>query len=127
MNIERNKIISFEIHPYIQCQGNEVYVRLMNQKEKDVFSQNMEVLNSIISNKRQLKNAFDKFCTHKKKEYISWFTPYSNRYLKALYRRGFLPSFLSKKKKMEILNILRCESHRDISIFVLNKEHEQIH
>lgn len=52
---------------------------------------------------------------------LAWFTPYANRYLLALYRRKLLPSFISSKKKLQLLNMLRCESHRDLCINILSK------
>ena len=33
----------------------------------------------------------------------------------ALCRRGFLPNFLGDKKKLNIMNKLRCESHKDVA------------
>lgn len=41
------------------------------------------------------------------------FCPYSNRYLNALYIRGFLPDFRSQKSWLIIQNLIRCESHRE--------------
>ena len=49
------------------------------------------------------------------------FEPYGWRILKALYWRGFLPSFLSKKKCLQMENMIGCESHRDILLSALKR------
>lgn len=37
-----------------------------------------------------------------------------------IYRKGLLPSFINKKKRIRILNI-SCEAHRDVCMYLLRK------
>ena len=73
----------------------------------------IEKLNNIIQNDDRLISEYKIFINKKAKKYISCIEPYSNRYLNALYVRGLLPSFITKKKLLLIKNYILCESHLD--------------
>lgn len=110
-----------ELHPYIQCDEESVEVRLMNQKEEDSFKKDYEALNAIIANPNYVAREFSTFCDEKAGGYLSFFSPYSNRYLRALSKRKLLPSFFNKKRKIQMFNQLRCESHFEATINILKK------
>lgn len=120
--IETSKNYIFKIHPYNQCLTSSASVCLLDKpSEKDFFGE-MNRLNYIISDVGNLKSSFDTHCLLQKRNKMAWFTPYANRYLLALYRRKLLPSFLYGNKKLQILNMLRCESHREVCLNCLNME-----
>ena len=48
-------------------------------------------------------------------------SPYSNKWLLRLYNRKLLPFNISKNKAAVILNMIRCESLRDVCMSVLSK------
>lgn len=98
----------FELIPYIQC--NEApEVKLLNSKE-DFYNKILE-LNAIIQNDMKLLAEQKAYMNETAKGYILTLEPYQNKYLRYLYRRGLLPSFLNKKKRLMLLNYLSCESH----------------
>lgn len=121
LEITNHQIVDYKLFPYIQCTTKEATVNLMNKTEKEKFMSNIMDLNSIISDNTKLKESFNHYCESKAKGYTIDFTPYSNRYLKALCKRGFLPSFFSYKRKKIALNDIQCESHRDIMLYALKK------
>lgn len=49
------------------------------------------------------------------------YQPYENRILNKLYRMHLLPSFVSKRKILQIINYLSCEAHRDKQLKALQK------
>jgi len=53
----------------------------------------------------------------------TWIQPYKS-ILASLYKRGFLPSIISKKKKLLYTNLVRCEAHRDILLNAINPNKE---
>lgn len=118
INIE-NHIIKYNEIPYIQCLNDDVFVRLMNTMEKENFNSNIDKLNSIINDENKIIYEFREFCKNNINNYNIIFSPYSNRFLRTLCKRGLIPSFLNKKRTLHILNNIRCESHRDITIFSL--------
>lgn len=112
--------IIFELIPYKQC-DEQAGVFPMEGEERVKFFEHVERLNAIISNEKLLSEEFEKRAL-KDKFILNIFEPYSNRYLFALYVRKLLPSFLSSKKRRQILSFTRCETHREV-IFKLLEKH----
>lgn len=112
--------LEFELVPYIQ---GDVYAGVKLLKEnKENFFQNVFFFNSIIADDGKLAEEHFKFINKTSKWYLSVLEPYQNKYLKALYNRGLLPSFITKKQKNALLNYLKCESHLERLIHsVFNK------
>jgi poly-gamma-glutamate capsule biosynthesis protein CapA/YwtB (metallophosphatase superfamily) len=111
----------FKMYPYSQCL-DEASVKLLDEKNNAIFCKKIEELNTIITTPSELDIAFNSYCFGKKKNYLSIFTPYNNRYLRYLSKRKIIPSFLSKKKRLNLFDIISCEAHRDIVLkSLLNK------
>ena len=53
------------------------------------------------------------------KYFLAKLEPYKNKYLKVIFARNYLPSFVVKRKRNEVLNVIECESHRDILLYAL--------
>ena len=51
--------------------------------------------------------------------------PYENRILNKLYRMHLLPSLVSKKRFLHLLNYIDCESHYDKHVFILKQLFEK--
>ena len=103
--------------PYIQCADEDLQVKVAGSKEEfESFEKQITHLNTIISNPILLENEFRKYAFSKRKNYIVDYVPYTNKYLRALYKRGLLPSFFSQKRQLKALNDIRCEAHRDLLI-----------
>lgn len=112
---------SFVLYPYLQCLSSFTSVKLVDGSMKDDFYKKVEDLNNMILNPNKLEKLFHEYCFKKRRNQLSWFAPYTNRYLLALYRRRLLPSFLSKNKMLQIQNMLRCESHREVCLNCLKQ------
>lgn len=115
-----NGVNEFDLYPYIQG-DKEPGVRLMNESELAIFNKDIKLLNELISDSSDLESEFHKLIQSRKINYLSFLNPYTNKYLLALYCKGLLPSFISHKKKKQLLSIVRCESHRDILIRTLSE------
>lgn len=110
-----NNNIGFRLLPYIQCSVIPQVHFLENTIE---FEKTMLHLNNIICNDTSLSEAFQQMV--KTKSFLQFLEPYNNKYLNYLKSKGLLPSFLSRKKKNSILEVFRCESHRDVMFRLLN-------
>lgn len=126
LEIEIEESISFRIRPYEQC-NKEAEIVMLNDS---AFDNKINDLNGIIMDDSKLVEAFDLFIRNHKKP-LSPFLPYGNHYLKALYHRGLMPSFLGKKQKVLIQNAIRCESHREVILRFLENNlkidsHEEV-
>lgn len=111
LNLDRKRPVGLELHPYIQCR-EEATVRPMEENEHREFRTRIEALNQIIAHPERLEQAFAEMASSARPLWV--FAPFTNRYLAALHVRKLFPSFVGRKKRMRILNMVRCEAHRDV-------------
>lgn len=116
-----NRLISYKLYPYVQCKDDRVETMLMEGQEKQSFYRHIEELNNIIANDTILEEKFKAFADSQGNNYLLRFSPYSIGKLMGAFKRGYLPSFLNKKKKIRIFNAISCEAHRDVCMYLLNK------
>ena len=110
---------SFDLIPYKQC-VDALSIRLLNESEKINFYKSISNMNEIIQSEGSLKSEFSKFARCAERGIISSLSPYSNVYVQELCSRRFIPSFVSKKKIISLINYLDCESHKDLMVEVLH-------
>lgn len=111
--------MKFELIPYIQGDKNSG-IRIL--EDKNSFDSRILGLNTIIANDKLLKSEHQKWMNQTSKRYKLALEPYQNRYLAALYIKGLLPSFITKKKKLRLLNYLECEAHLERIINTLRNK-----
>lgn len=114
ISLEKSKT-SFELIPYKQC-GEEPGLLLLNEKEKQSFDNRIRKLNNVIKNPVLLEKEWQEFVEKNSDAYIIDFECGSSRFYQALRYRKIIPCLLSENKKRKLLNLIRCESHRDIII-----------
>lgn len=112
--------LQISVYPYHQCKEKTETV-LMNETDTNAFYAQIEVFNANIKSEDDLSTSFENFCRQNREFRISQISPYSSRILQAVCRRGLLPTFVNKIKRLSLLNIMRCESHRDVMLNVLKK------
>lgn len=106
-----NDRIDFELIPYVQC-GENPNIEIL--KDKVEFDNKIKELNLIIRDNKLLESNFLNQVQKERNGYISYLEPIKNKYILGLKRRKLFPSFINKKLKLLLLNIIRCESHKDI-------------
>lgn len=105
--------IGFQIFPFKQC-DKYAGITMLNQSEEINFYDSINQMNTIIKDQFKLEKSFDNWALKMEKTYDGFLQPFSNRYIKGLFNRGFLPSLLKKYNYLLLLNIIRCESHHDV-------------
>lgn len=108
--------VEYEIIPYKQC-ADKPRVELL---DKDVYTERIKELNEIIGNSERHKQETEKYYSASAKGYSNIFEPCNNRYYLGAKARGWLPSFISKKRKLSAANYILCEAHRDKLTYWLN-------
>jgi hypothetical protein len=111
--------VGVELIPYVQCR-EELGVHLMVGEEAAEFSREIERLSATITDADALGDAWQDFCRGKQREYIAKLVA-SNRLADTLWSRGLLPVGLLKKRALMLLNLVRCQSHRNVLIEVLEQ------
>lgn len=113
-----SKILLF---PYYQCH-NEVGLSLMDSEDKSTFLAQIAEHSSVIQNDDLLKKKWDSFCKGKKYRYLSIILTL-NRMQRIMLRKGiFTRTFFKYTKLLQLLNMLRCDSHRDVAMHTLQNE-----
>ena len=116
--------IDFDLIPFNQGREECPRLQLLNDEERAVFNLKIRELNAIISSDKLFEAAWRNYIKTQDKTYkASLFM--QNRFLRALVSRGLLPEFYfhSKKHKTLLLNLFRCETHREIMIDILSKKY----
>lgn len=101
--------VDFGLYPYRQC-SEKMEIELL---PKDSFDMKMKELNAVISDLARLKAETGKYYACCSEQYSDIFEPFRNRYYLAGKHRGWLPSLISNKNKLQAENYICCESHRD--------------
>lgn len=106
---------------YEQC--NEMAtLRLHDAQEQLQVSDKIDRFNQIIQDDDRLKESFEAYVLKMSRLYKIYVEPFSNRYLRLLQSMGLMPYLLRPKKKRLLLNLSRCESHRDILHEILERQ-----
>ena len=113
------KGLKHKLHYYIQ-NAEEAGLRELTSKEREAFETKITELNSIIGDDHLLAEKFEEYCRKTSRLYRSYIEPHSIRILHALRNRNMAPSLLSEHKKRLLLNLARCEAHRDVLIKTLS-------
>ena len=110
--------IVFEIIPLKQGNDKPGVFRL-NEKETDEFETHIRYLNTIISDERKLEEKFGNYLASVTPMYNAYIEPYFGGLASTLRNRGLFPKLMSKRKRLLLLNIIRCESHREVLLGML--------
>lgn len=113
--------INFEIIPYYQCNG-DASIELMNEAQKVDLLNRVYELNTIIADDSRLEMEYKKFSESFFRSMRMSLVPYSNRYLYSLCLRRILPGFITKERKLILIDYVNCESWRDIFLQYLKSE-----
>jgi poly-gamma-glutamate capsule biosynthesis protein CapA/YwtB (metallophosphatase superfamily) len=93
----------------------------LEEAEKKLFDEKLEQLSAVISDDEKLSAAFNTYCLSVKKMYDSFIEPYFGKTIASLRARGLFPKLMKKRKKLLLLNLTRCEAHRDVLLNLLSK------
>lgn len=108
--------LSFKHQTFIQCR-NKPGVSVQADNSFAIINH----LNNIISDDKKLELEFRNFSEAASIQYYIDMEPHSIKLLQALQNRKIIPSLWSQKKKKFLLNLVRCESHRDVVIEILRE------
>lgn len=103
--------ITHSITAYEQCNESPKIITFVAEKLNE-FNSELSRLNNIIQNKELLKSEHLEFLSKTQKQY-KIIMPYSNKYLRALCKRGYLPTFIPLSILRSLQNKVMCESHHE--------------
>lgn len=119
----KNKQMNSCLHPIV-WNLNSSKLSLATSEVKEEVEIKIQSLTKIINDKKLLEEEWKQYVikmTHSYLRYWSISAFIKNKYLKTLFAK--LPIKLYNKKGLSLyLNLMRCESHRDLSISILNNK-----
>jgi poly-gamma-glutamate synthesis protein (capsule biosynthesis protein) len=110
LNIEGNHHAETKIIPFRQCNQTPT-VELLEGAELDDFYMMMDGLCAAITDEKFLDAKLKEFNQKNDFSYRKMLEPYSGRIANSLYRKGILPSSISKERILAIMDFVVCESH----------------
>ena len=113
--------VDFNLHHFNQCTSDSLF-ELVDPEESSRRNEHIDQLNQIIDDAEALEESFVGLASERRREYQSYLEPKLSRLISAAQRRGWLPSFISRRHRTLLLNLTRCESHREILIELLKRD-----
>lgn len=113
-NFDNDKI-DFKIFPYIQCDEDS---KLISMPENN-FNGRLSELNEIIKDHHWLTVATNEYYNKCSLGIGLLYEPIRYKRVLSIQKRGWLPSFVTRKHLVKISNYTICESHRDKVIYYL--------
>ena len=101
--------LNYTKHPYRQC-GDLPKIEML---PKDTFQDSLLKLNEIIADELKLHEKINQYYSSCSSGYGNVFEPINNHLYLSAKRRGWLPSFIGKRRKLMAYDFVLCESHRD--------------
>lgn len=117
--------IDFNLVPFHQGREENPTLTLFNEIEKEEFHRDIDRLNSIIIDDSLFDKAWEEYLETQEIGYkgLLWL---QNDYIRAAVVKGLLPRlfFHSNHHKAIMLNLLRCQTHHEISKAILERDLE---
>ena len=110
--------IDFELIPFKQ-RNETPGVFLLDESETTDFESHISYLNSVIADDIKLEQHFLKHIKSVTPMYNAFIEPYFGRFISVLRNHKLFPKFMSPRKRMLLLNLIRCESHREVLLRML--------
>ena len=118
LQISENNDIKFELFPY----KNEAYcIRKLQGIKKKIFLTNLLSINKVIDNHNLLKEAWNEYLESRADTVTILSIPWAP-VRKVARKLRFEKKIINKKHLSYMLNILRCESHRDVVLGLLKRK-----
>ncbi len=113
--------VQLELVHYDQCKMDS-HILSLDADLVNERNNRIDKLNACIADDTALLQQFEQWVDRHRQQYKSYIEPHHNRFIQALQNRGLLPSFWQRRKKTYLLNLIRCEAHRDMLTKILEDE-----
>lgn len=111
----------YEIHHFDQCTEDSVF-RACPPEAIRARAERFKAINSTISDPKLLAQSFAGFVGSQARRYWRYLEPSTFRLLEALQSRGLAPTLLRPRQRRLLLNLIRCEAHRDVVLELLERD-----
>jgi len=124
LNIKKD-IIDHELFP---IKFNNEGIFSMKDSEVEKFNKRIMRYNQILADDIEYENNWQKVLDERKNYYSNIISRFNNRYIKKLRKLKIIPQpSYTSKKAVQLLNVLRCDAHRETLIDILEKDYRKIY
>lgn len=129
LRLTLGKEIELELVPYIQ-NAESLGVKLMVGSDKDQFFANIQRLNVIIADPKQLQSHFSNWVQQKRDEYLELLQPEKGKNIRRLERvhlinesnrEKWTPEYMTEERQLLLKSLFQCEAHNDVMNELLNE------
>ena len=117
LDFDKSRKPSYTLYPYIQC-SSDCFLKLDLRSE--LFKENVDRLNSIITNKFLLQEKWNKYEKEHLMRYNRVMHPFRSKLLRFLEKMHILT--VSKSYYLYLCAVIQCESHRSSLLFFLRNK-----
>ena len=115
LSICKDSIDNFSLIPYKQC-VEEPKIEILKNKQKQIFLNRIDKYSKVISDSELLEKKWLEFCDSREKGYLSSLLSLGKFRKQLLKNKKLSRLVLKRKRLMPLLNLIRCEAHRDVTI-----------
>lgn len=120
LSIKDVRTAQMDLIPFIQS-NEQAGARRMSMDEEAVFMQDLKVKSEQIREKDFVERNWLAFCSKKKHFYFSILRGHSGRFRKLNRITHFTDHLYSRNRLMQLLNVVRCEAHREVLQTILSE------
>lgn len=110
--LKLNESVEFDILPYSQCKEEPV-VEFLEGEDKEIFSNDITRINSIIASDTKLMHTYNKWIAENDGGYSYLMRPFNTKRGFLTWLKDVITLYLNKNIKQVVLNCIRCESHQE--------------
>jgi hypothetical protein len=116
-----DKVTQYDIHHFDQCTTKHIF-QACSPGDSLGRTDRLQAINSTIDDSKLLEQSFSEYVNMQRSRYMRYLEPSTFRLMEALQSRGFAPSLLRPRQRRLLLNLIRCEAHRDVLLGVLERD-----
>lgn len=120
LNMSKGKKPKFELVPYNQF-VSEAKVEFLIGQEKEEFDREATKKNEIITAPGKIRDNWSQFVASHEKKYLTYLEVPNHKYFRGARFFRLIPGWLTRRHKALILNMMRCDSHREALLSILKK------
>ncbi|HUS46396.1 MAG TPA: CapA family protein [Phycisphaerae bacterium] len=113
LTLEEDGACSMEFVPYVQC-DRRVGARRMDPDQEDSFRRTFQERSEKIKDPQFVQRQWEAFCKTRENAYLSMLRGHGRFFKRLNARLGWLRHLYSWEKRRLLLNVVRCESHREV-------------
>lgn len=119
---DNKKDFTIELLPHLQGREEDSSLVLLQGEKKNAFLNHVDRLSDVILDDRCFFEEWRRYADTQERNYLSSLF-IGNYFIRALFIKGILPvSLLKRKSRTLLLNLIRCETHLEMSRKVLSDE-----